>query len=374
MKLLCLYQVMFHYRVGTYEAISKLPNVDFELWHGDDVENTKRINYKGSVGFRHRQLCTFHLPFKTNNGEGSMPYYPFLFFRLIFHNPSVLLVEGASSLLVASVAFVYSKIFRKRIIWWTLGRLKGREYKGVRAILQKWISYMERHADAVFAYSSQARRSLLDEGVENKRIFVGVNVIDTSSKISSVRCSTVEKDPGFNVVFVGAINKTKRLEVLVDAVELLKDKCPDIRLQIIGDGSYLNDVKEYVRSKNLTDYVVFHGRVTEGLNILLSRYQVMVLPGLGGLAIVDGMVSSLPIITGPADGTEIDLVDDSNGYVFPSILTKEDIVDKVLYLYDRPETIKSMGQSSFDKISNKYSFEKYIKVLEECINFVSDEK
>ena len=37
MKLLCLYQVMFQYRVGTYEAIAKLPNVDFELWHGNDV-------------------------------------------------------------------------------------------------------------------------------------------------------------------------------------------------------------------------------------------------------------------------------------------------------------------------------------------------
>lgn len=43
MKLLCLYQVMSHYRVGTYEAISKLPNVDFELQSGKDLGN--KINF-----------------------------------------------------------------------------------------------------------------------------------------------------------------------------------------------------------------------------------------------------------------------------------------------------------------------------------------
>ncbi len=56
MRLLCLFQVMFQYRVGTYEAIAKLPEVDFELWHGRDLPNSKVKNYKGDVSFKHRLI------------------------------------------------------------------------------------------------------------------------------------------------------------------------------------------------------------------------------------------------------------------------------------------------------------------------------
>ena len=70
---------MFQYRVGTYEAISKMDGIDFELWYGSDVPNTKLKNYKGEVSFRHKQLPCWHLPVKTNNGSSSQPFFPFLY-------------------------------------------------------------------------------------------------------------------------------------------------------------------------------------------------------------------------------------------------------------------------------------------------------
>lgn len=373
MKLLCLYQVMFQYRVGTYDAISQLPGVDFELWHGKDVPNSKKKNYKGEVRFKHKQLSTVHLPFKTNNGEGSMPYFPFLFFRLIKKNPDVILTEGASSLLASSVAYIYCKLFRKKIIWWTMGGLKGRVHKGIRAFLQGWISHMERNSDAVFAYSTQAKAYLLTEGVRDNKIFVGVNVIDTSKRQAEILNHPVEKAPGFNLVFVGAINKTKRLEVLVDAVAQLKKRYSDIHLHIIGDGNYMDVIRKHVEVAGLNDDVVFHGRVTKGLGTLLSENHVMVLPGLGGLAIVDGMIASLPIISGPADGTELDLIDKTNGFVTSELMTADYIVNKVSILHENRELCESMGESSYSRITNDYSFEKYIGVFSKCLSFVSGE-
>lgn len=374
MKLLCLYQVMFQYRVGTYEAMAKLPNVDFELWHGKDVADTKKKNYKGEVGFRHRQNKDILLPFKTNNGSGKMPYYPFLFFKFIKYSPDVILAEGASNLFAASTAFLYAKLFRKKIIWWTLGTLAGREHKGIRALIQNWVCYVERHVDAVFAYSTQAKEYLLAEGVDEERVFVGVNVIETSKRITEVKeCRNAEKEEGFNVVFVGAINKTKNLEVLVDAVAELSKEYDDIKLHIVGDGNYLETIKKYAESYSDVN-IQFHGRVTDGLGRLLSHYQVMVLPGLGGLAIVDGMACSLPVISGPADGTELDLIEnDENGFVTRE-MTKDFIVEKLRYLHDNPEKTLAMGVKSFERITGQYSFENYIRKFEECLHFVTSKK
>ena len=374
MKLICLYQVMFQYRVGTYEAMAKLPNVDFELWHGKDVPNSKLKNYKGEVFFRHRQLPSWRLPIKTNNGASSQPFFPLLLFRLISNNPDVILAEGASSIISLSVAYFYTKLFRKKMILWSMGALAGREYKGVRGVVQRWIRHIERKADALFVYSTQAEQYFVYEGVDSKKIFKAINVIDTNVKLDSIKkYGAVEKESGFNVAFVGAINKTKRLELLVDAVEELLCKYDDVKLHIVGDGNYLPTINDYVNKKRLDSFVVFHGRVTDGLNVLLSRYQVLALPGLGGLAIVDGMVSSLPIVSGLADGTEKDLIDESNGFVTDN-MTKDFLVEKLSVLHDSPELLEKLGKNSFHKITHEFSFDNYISIFQKCLNSVLYEK
>lgn len=371
MKLLCLYQVMFQYRVGTYEAMSRLPEVDFELWHGNDVPNSKLKNYGGEVSFKRRILPTYRFSGRTNNGGISVAYHPFLFFRLIKHNPDVILTEGASSILTATVAFLYCKFFGKKLIWWSLGALTGRSSKGISSIVHRWAEYVERHSNAIFAYSTQAESYFKGIGVRPERVFKAVNVISTKSKIEAIeKAGAIEKHEGFNVVFVGAIAKTKRLEMLVDTIKALSKTIPSIKLHIVGDGAYLQTVKDYVRSEKYEERVTFHGRVTDGLNVLLAKYQVLVLPGLGGLAIVDGMVSSLPIIAGRADGTELDLIENGrNGFV-TDMMTKEYLEEKLLYLYQNPAEITRMGDESFKRITGPYSFEHYMGIFENCLKYV----
>lgn len=365
---------MFQYRVGTYEAMSRLDGIDFELWYGSDVPNTKLKNFKGDVTFRHRQLPCWHLPVKTNNGASSQPFFPLLFFKLVCYNPDVILAEGASSLFSLTTAYIYSKLFHKKLIMWSMGKLAGRDYKGVRSLVQKWIRRIEKKADAIFVYSTQAEHYFIKDGVEKKRIFKAINVIDTNAKLSAIKdAGDIVKESGFNVVFVGAINKTKRLELLVDSIANLITEYSDIKLHIIGDGNYLQSVKDYVSDKNLDNFVVFHGRVTDGLNALLAKYQVLALPGLGGLAIVDGMISSLPIISGLADGTELDLIDEKNGFVTGS-MTVEYMSEKLSILHNNPEMARKMGECSFAKITGEFSFDSYINQFNNCLNFVMNEK
>ena len=349
-----------------------MPGVEFELWHGRDVPNTKIKNYQGDVAFKHKQLPCFRLPIKTNNGSSTQQFIPFLLFRLIHFNPDVILAEGASSIFSLSTAFIYTKLFHKRLIMWSMGRLAGREYSGIRKMIQSWIRTIEINSDALFVYSSQAEKYFIHEGVDPRRIFKAVNVIDTKAKISSLRESEpIRKELGFNVVFVGAINKTKRIEILIDAVELLSQRHRDVKLHLIGDGNYMPNIRDYITNKELDSIVVLHGRVTEGLNVLLSHYQVLALPGLGGLAIVDGMISSLPIISGLADGTELDLIDTSNGFVTDN-MTVDYMVEKLEYLYNNPNIAKKMGERSYEKITGEFSYDNYIKQFSHCLDFVLD--
>ncbi len=371
MKLLCLYQVMFQYRVGTYEAISRLPNVDFELWHGTSVAGTKLKNYEGAVSFRHKVLPTIHAALPVNGRKAIQPYSPFLFFRLVRYNPDVILAEGASSIIWASVAFLYAKCFRKKIIWWSFGALKGKKYLGVRALAQKWISYVERHVDAVFTYSSQGEAYFLSIGVPPERIFKAINVISMQPKLDEIqKAGHQEKRPGFNIAYVGAITSDKKLDVLVDAAKILGSKHPDIHLHIIGDGPYQKELEAYAATDAADVDICFHGPASSGLNVLLESFQVFVLPGLGGLAIVEGMLSSLPVISGQADGTELDLISPECGFVTDR-MTTEYLVEKLSLLYDDPELAVRMGKCAFDRITGEFSFENYMRILASCLDYVA---
>ena len=366
---------MFQYRVPTYERISKLPDIDFELIHGTSDKNTKLKNYEGKVDFKHTQLPTVWFKAKSNNGVSSQQYLPFLFFRLIKRSPDVLFVEGASSsIITATIAFIYAKLFKKKLIWWSLGTLKNREYKGVRGMLEGYIRYLNKHGNAIFTYSTQGEIFFINQGIPQNKIFKAINVIDTSSKLKELNLtSKIEKLPGFNIGFVGAINKTKNLELLVDVSKKLQDKYGDVKLHLIGDGNYMDTIKQYVQQSKMENHVLFYGRMVKGLNQKLSQFSVLVLPGLGGLAIVDGMVSSLPIISGLADGTELDLIDESNGFV-TSDITEDYLIEKLCYLHENPEIVTYMGEKSLEKITTTFSFDNYIDIFSKCLKSVLYEK
>lgn len=362
---------MFQYRVPTYERISNLPNVDFELLHGSSDKKSKWKNSDDKVNFKHTQLPSIWFRVSTNNGVAPQQILSFLFLKLIKENPDVIFVEGASSsIITATVAFVYAKLFRKKLIWWSMGALKNRVYKGIRGKMEGYIHYLNQHGDAIFTYSTQGENYFIQKGVSPEKVFKAVNVFDTSLKLQElVQIGEIKKIEGFNIGFVGVINKTKNLELLVNVSKKLQDKCGDVKLHIIGDGDYLDTIKTYVQQTDMEENVMFYGRMVQGLNAKLSELTVLVLPGLGGLAIVDGMISSLPIITGLADGTELDLIDNSNGFV-TSEMTEDYLLEKLSYLHDNPDMIIQMGKKSFEKITNKYTFDNYIKIFSECLNYV----
>lgn len=67
--------------------------------------------------------------------------------------------------------------------------------------------------------------------------------------------------PGDKTRFMvmGNIGKLQYLQVLMEAVELLK-KRNDFELHIVGEGSVLGDLKAFVTNRGLGNHVVFHGR------------------------------------------------------------------------------------------------------------------
>lgn len=374
-KLIVLYQVIMHYRLPLYERLEEDPEVCTKILYGKDQKGSKLVSVNlNHSSIKHERLGTLRIPFRTNNFKGTMPLSPFLFFSLISNSPDVILSEGASSIMNASVGFIYSKLFKKKFIWWSLGKLEGREHKGrVRTLLNKWERYIAVNSDAIFTYSNLGKNHFINEGVNKEKIFVGVNVLDTERKLKEIEIynnkkynSIIDKDY-FNIAFIGSVTKEKNLETLIEAVNIFNRKYDGAAiLNIIGDGNYMKELKSIVGQDNTS--VVFHGRINDGPSRILSKCDVMILPGLGGLAICEAMLNKLPVISGKADGTEYDLINNQCGFILEEI-NSELIFTKIEILFLNPELRKMMGKESFRRITTEFHFNKYYNSLKKAIKF-----
>ena len=64
------------------------------------------------------------------------------------------------------------------------------------------------------------------------------------------------------LTYVGRIKKYKNIEKVIEAVSIMKDKIPEIKLLIGGKGDNLQNLKNIVQNNGLSKYVEFKGSLT----------------------------------------------------------------------------------------------------------------
>ena len=116
---------------------------------------------------------------------------------------------------------------------------------------------------------------------------------------------------------VGRLSVTTRVEMLIDAAQILhKDGC-NVRLTIVGGGAFEQKLKQLVSERNLSDIVGITGRVdSEGMPEVYRQNDVFVSASMQeGMsnAMLEAMASGLPIVTTRCEGVE-ELIAD-NGIV-----------------------------------------------------------
>lgn len=370
-KVAVLYRVIQHWRAPMFKRISDIEDLDLTVYYGADFEGTKVVSGK-DFNFKTKKLHTIKITGKAGSTNGrQMPYCPFLFFQLIKDRPDVILTEGASNFVNAMQGFLYARLFRKKFIWWGLGRLRDKFYEKSRK--NDFINRIERKCDAQLCYSSYAKEYYNYIGIPDEKIFVAVNVVDTdriAAKTASEQFKNAKsiRHP-FTVLFVGALEPNKKVDMLIKAFGKFVEKRSDAQLDIVGKGGSYDSLKQLKEDLNIKN-VTFHGQVIEGLETYYAKADVFVLPGLGGLAISEAMAYGLPVIASVGDGCEVDLIKNGeNGFRNPK-LDEDDIVNYLCQMYDNPDLLEGMKKTSLEIIEQEHNVHTYINAISQAIHYV----
>jgi glycosyltransferase involved in cell wall biosynthesis len=113
------------------------------------------------------------------------------------------------------------------------------------------------------------------------------------------------------IVCVARLRAQKNHEVLLDALSLVREHLPSVRLRLVGDGERREALQAKVRQTGLEDCVEFLGSV-EDVWPVLADAQVFVLASYYeplGIAALEAMAAGLPVIASRVGGLR-EIVDD----------------------------------------------------------------
>ncbi|MFD6567150.1 glycosyltransferase family 4 protein [Micromonospora profundi] len=114
------------------------------------------------------------------------------------------------------------------------------------------------------------------------------------------------RDTRPRVVCVGRVTRHKRVDLVLDAVDQLRAKRPDLRLDIVGGGPDVATIRRQVDERGLSDTVTVHGHLpTAERDALLAAAWLHVSASWGegwGLVVVEAAAAGLPTLAFDVDG------------------------------------------------------------------------
>ena len=178
--------------------------------------------------------------------------------------------------------------------------------KAERALLK-----MVNQIDLIVVRGERTKRYFQERGVETT-IVVSPSGVDASALILQA-----DRPKEFDIITVGRINRVKRHDILARVAHRLKDRFPNLKVALVGDGEERSNVEKLVGDLGLDSVFVFAGEQTDVAR-WLGRSRVFVLTsdseGLSQ-ALVEAMICGLPAVVSDVGELGSVVEDGKNGFL-----------------------------------------------------------
>lgn len=292
-KICIIYNFAQKYREGIFRLLEK--EYDCDWFFGNNETDIKELDlsiFSRVVRIRNKHFIHSSLTYQVG-------VLPLLWKRQY----DVYLVLGNVFCISTWLLAFLKRIFfpNKRIYFWSHGWY-GKESQ-VRRLLKKIFFGL---ADGIFLYGNYAKELMLKEGFNGEKLFVVHNSLMYESQLllrNSLTPSSLYQDHFknnyFNIIFIGRLTTVKKLNLLIDALFILKQRGYYYNLTLIGDGCEKQQLQQQVKSYNLANNIWFYGACYDEIKnaALIYNADLCVSPGNVGLTAMHSMVFGTPVIT-----------------------------------------------------------------------------
>lgn len=349
------------YRVPLYEGLGKLYPNRVEVWATDGVGTPNVSQPLKGVRYDYSHPIKRIGPFRWQVGVSLKGMAP----------GDVLVVCGEVQTLSNLWFAFWARVKGIAVVWW--GHHQSATSTARRTRIRLWLA--KRLADVFLCYTKTGIDFLVDRGFDPRRVFATWNTIDQAPIESAIRQwdsvalaefrkhMAIEGHPV--LLICSALREKTRLDLLLYAmadVRLLERKTI---LVIIGEGPKEEACRQLAKDLKIENSIRWIGATRDQMQMapwFLSA-SMYIYPGAVGLGLIHALAYGLPaVVHGNAERQmpEFEAMEDGKTGVLFRENDIDDLVQKILYLIDRPDEKSKMGAYSARKVREQYSMEQMI--------------
>lgn len=172
------------------------------------------------------------------------------------------------------------------------------------------------------------------------------------------------------ILCTGELNQNKNQKTLIAAASILKNRIPNLKILLAGNGPMEQELRKQINELGLQDNVRLLGyrtdleKITPTVDLVVSCSYREGLP----LNILEAMLCKKPVVASSNRGHRELVKNGYSGYIVKADAAEE-YVDRIQKVYNESETAKKMGEYGW-RIAQAYTVESVKKELEKIYDLV----
>lgn len=293
-------------------------------------------------------------------------------------------IQGALGALVKKwkkVPFVYNlqDIFPDSLIGTGLAKKSSILWRVGRIIE----NFTYKHADKIIVISEGFKKNIMAKGVPEDKIVIVYNWVDQNAVKNIDRKDNKLFDKynldrnKFYVTYCGNIGLTQNMEMLVEVAKALEAN-DDIHFVLVGNGAYLDELKNRIKVKNISNITLLPFQPYEDISHVFSLGDVGIIiskPDVGENSVPSKtwsiMSASRPVLAN-FDENEIKTILSKNECgVFTKAGDKVAFMDAIITLYRNRELCRKYGENGrrfvMENLTREIGTRKYVDVINSVV-------
>ena len=261
---------------------------------------------------------------------------------------------------------VWERVYNKNLIDESFDDFQENNH-GLSISLQKMIRNWSINKSNLIITPSQHLKNFIDKIGFDKNIFVinnGVN-IEQHNKV-------VLENNIIQLLVVSRLVSQKNIDSIIKAVKVMENE--NIILNIVGDGSEINNLKLLVKKYELDKKINFIGKIENTkLNEYLKNADIFIqASNYEGLphSILEAMNFEIPILSSDVGGCSVLLNKGERGYIIPMPVSEVEISEGIRTIINNKNEAKSKAKLAKNYLNQEHNFNTNAEIYHEKIKEV----
>jgi glycosyltransferase involved in cell wall biosynthesis len=357
-----------HYREPIFRLMSERFACHF--YFGDKPSTVKVISVSDLPGFQ-RHLHYIKLPWGAHYLSGAVS-------KALSYKKIILLGDphGIHNWIIC----LLGRVLGRDVYLWTHGWYGNESF--FKGALKKLLFKL---GSRILVYGPRAKNLLISQGFSSDKIKVVFNSLDYDQQVvtrlsndQQEICRQYFGNSNPVIVYVGRVQKIKRLDLLVKAIHRLKHEGLAVNFVLIGSLDGDDSIRQLVGECGLSDVVWFYGPCYDESELyrVISSSDVCVSPGNVGLTAIHALSYGCPVITHndfSKQMPEFEAVIPGKTGDFFNYGNVSDLVSKIrFWVYKRKKFRSVVSDDCYSEVSRRWNPHVQIEKICEALEFNND--